>query len=56
LSPALKVDLPRPRLSDLMNHNEEAVRLRACLSELLASGGRGHAAPRVTREMFPVEA
>ena len=49
-------DLPRPRLSGLMNHNQEAVRLRACLSEILASGGRGHAAQRVARQMVPVEA
>ena len=56
LSPAVPVDLPRPRLSDLMNHNQSAVRIRAQLGELLTGGCRARETVRVNPKMVPVEA
>jgi nitrate/nitrite transport system ATP-binding protein len=56
LSSAVPVDLPRPRRADLMNRCQEAVRIRARLSELLTAGSRGRDAARPNREMVAVEA
>jgi nitrate/nitrite transport system ATP-binding protein len=40
LSSAVRVTLDRPRAMDLMTHSEEAVRVRAQVTEFLAAGGR----------------
>src|SRR5215510_5753977 len=56
LSAGVQVDLPRPRVADLMNHDEEAVRVRVRLSEVLAGGGRQRGAAQAAPEMVPVEA
>ena len=56
LSLATPVDLPRPRTANLMIHNEEAVRIRASLGELLATGNRGRVPAAVSRAMVPAEA
>jgi nitrate/nitrite transport system ATP-binding protein len=40
LSSAVTVPLPRPRSADLMLHNEEAVRVRAEVTDFLTSGSK----------------
>ena len=56
LSPAIAVNLPRPRSASLMNHSEEAVHIRTRLGELLTAGNRGRVAAGAARAMVPVEA
>ena len=51
LSTAAPVTLSRPRAADLLLHNEEAVRVRARVTELLISGlGEGRTLDRAKRE------
>ncbi|MBM3727552.1 MAG: ABC transporter ATP-binding protein [Acidobacteria bacterium] len=40
LSPAVPIDLPRPRATDLLFHDEQAVRIRGRLAGFLAAGSR----------------
>ena len=61
LSPAVPVDIARPRAADLMLHDEQAVRIRARLAEFLV--GRAAEPPagparrrRKRRADVPVEA
>jgi nitrate/nitrite transport system ATP-binding protein len=58
LSTAVPVTLTRPRRSDLMLHDEDAVRVRASVSEFLTassrSGSTGHAAPPARASAVPV--
>lgn len=49
LSSAVPVTLDRPRASDLMMHDEEAVWVRARVSEFLASASAGGAAKRAAQ-------
>jgi nitrate/nitrite transport system ATP-binding protein len=60
LSAAVPVTLVRPRPSDLMLHDEEAIRVRASVSDFLTaargSGSAGHAAPAARASAVPVEA
>jgi nitrate/nitrite transport system ATP-binding protein len=46
LSMAAPVTLERPRAADLLMHNEEAVRIRACVTDLLTSGAAKNRAER----------
>lgn len=62
LSPAVPVDLPKPRAVDLLLHDEKAIRIRARLAEFLTAGAgaRDRAAARnksaVGVKNVPVEA
>jgi ABC-type nitrate/sulfonate/bicarbonate transport system ATPase subunit len=49
LSMAAPVTLPRPRAADLLMHDEEAVRVRARVTDLLTSGAskKNRTEPRV---------
>ena len=60
LSPAAPVTLARPRAADLLLHDEEAVRVRARVTELLtSSASQNRAEPRAARQALasgvPVE-
>lgn len=41
LSPAVPVDLPKPRAADLLLHDEKAIRVRSRLAEFLTAGAGG---------------
>jgi nitrate/nitrite transport system ATP-binding protein len=59
LSSAVRVPLARPRAAGLMMHNDEAVRVRAQVTEFLAAGGRSDKPRRRTHPaaaVVPMEA
>lgn len=58
LSSAVQVTLPRPRSADMMLHDDEAVRVRAQVTEFLTEGSRGQAAKKqqTLTQAVPVEA
>ncbi len=60
LGSAIPVTLPRPRAADLMMHNDEAVRVRARVTEFLTANSQSAASPRLSRAALstsvPVEA
>lgn len=63
LSPAVPVDLAKPRAADLLFHDEKAIRIRARLAEFLTAGAAsrqrgGGASPQsaVVNSSVPVEA
>jgi nitrate/nitrite transport system ATP-binding protein len=60
LSAAVEVAIARPRLSDLMSHNDEAVRVKARIGEFLTSGNHNPRAAYSARgprtSPVPVEA
>ena len=60
LSAAVDVTLSRPRRADLMNHNDEAVRVKARLGEFLTAGSQNGSPARSVRKLqastVPVEA
>lgn len=59
LSSAIPVSLPRPRASDLMMHDDNAVRVRARITEFLTAGarnpGRDNAPHQVSSTTVPIE-
>jgi len=60
LSAAVPVTLPRPRPADMMLHDENAVRLRARVTEFLIAGrptsGAAKMMPKTANVAVPVEA
>jgi ABC-type nitrate/sulfonate/bicarbonate transport system ATPase subunit len=60
LSAAVPVTLPRPRPADMMLHDENAVRLRARVTEFLTAGRAANGAGKMARTPLkvavPVEA
>jgi nitrate/nitrite transport system ATP-binding protein len=55
LSAAAKVEIARPRQSNLMHHDERAVRIRAQLSGFLCAERRGGSAPAGVSSVVAVE-
>ncbi len=61
LSPAVPVDLAKPRAADLLFHDEKAIRIRSRLAEFLTAGSQSRpsavrAAARSVAKTIPVEA
>ena len=61
LSPAVPVDLAKPRAADLLFHDEKAIRIRSRLAEFLTAGSQSRpsavrAAARGVAKTVPVEA
>ena len=61
LSPAVPVDLAKPRAADLLFHDEKAIRIRSRLAEFLTAGSQSRpsavrAAARGVAKTIPVEA
>ena len=54
LSPAVPVNLPRPRAADLLLHDDQAVRVRNRLAEFLSAGSdRNRSKPRTMMPQLP---
>lgn len=51
LSPSVSITLPRPRSADLLMHDEEAVRVRARVTDFLTENRRNAGAVRISRQV-----